>query len=139
MKELHFDYTLRTRYAETDQMGVVYYGNYPQYLELGRVEWLRAIGLTYKEMEAEGIMMPVVSLQIQYKKPALYDELITIRTKLKDLPSTKIEFDYEILNEKGELLSTANTILVFVDAKTFRPVRCPEKVLDLIRGARKGV
>ena len=134
MKELHFDYTLRTRYAETDQMGVVYYGNYPQYLELGRVEWLRAIGLTYKEMEAEGIMMPVVSLQIQYKKPALYDELITIRTKLKDLPSTKLEFDYEILNEKGELLSTANTILVFVDAKTFRPVRCPEKVLDLIRG-----
>jgi len=138
MKELHFDYTLRTRYAETDQMGVVYYGNYPQYLELGRVEWLRAIGLTYKEMEAEGIMMPVVSLQIQYKKPALYDELITIRTKLKDLPSTKIEFDYEILNEKGELLSTANTILVFVDAKTFRPVRCPEKVLDLIRGTREG-
>ena len=138
MKELHFDYTLRTRYAETDQMGVVYYGNYPQYLELGRVEWLRAIGLTYKEMEAEGTMMPVVSLQIQYKKPALYDELITIRTKLKDLPSTKIEFDYEILNEKGELLSTANTILVFVDAKTFRPVRCPEKVLGLIRGAREG-
>ena len=138
MKELHFDYTLRTRYAETDQMGVVYYGNYPQYLELGRVEWLRAIGLTYKEMEAEGIMMPVVSLQIQYKKPALYDELITICTKLKDLPSTKIEFDYEILNEKGELLSTANTILVFVDAKTFRPVRCPEKVLDLIRGTREG-
>ena len=138
MKELHFDYTLRTRYAETDQMGVVYYGNYPQYLEIGRVEWLRAIGLTYKEMEAEGIMMPVVSLQIQYKKPALYDELITIRTKLKDLPSTKIEFDYEILNEKGELLSTANTILVFVYAKTFRPVRCPEKVLDLIRGAREG-
>ena len=138
MKELHFDYTLRTRYAETDQMGVVYYGNYPQYLEIGRVEWLRAIGLTYKEMEAEGIMMPVVSLQIQYKKPALYDELITIRTQLKDLPSTKIEFDYEILNEKGELLSTANTILVFVDAKTFRPVRCPEKVLDLIRGGCEG-
>lgn len=138
MKELYFDYVLRTRYAETDQMGVVYYGNYPQYLELGRVEWLRSIGFTYKAMEEEGIMMPVVSLQIQYKKPALYDELITIRTKLKELPSTKIEFDYEILNEKGELLSTANTILVFVDAKTFRPVRCPEKVLDLIRGAREG-
>ena len=132
MKELHFDYILRTRYAETDQMGVVYYGNYPQYLELGRVEWLRSIGFTYKAMEEEGVMMPVVSLQIQYKKPALYDELITIRTKLKELPSTKIEFDYEILNERGELLSTANTILVFVDAKTFRPVRCPEKVLKLI-------
>ena len=133
MKELYFDYVLRTRYAETDQMGVVYYGNYPQYLELGRVEWLRSIGFTYKAMEEEGIMMPVVSLQIQYKKPALYDELITIRTKLKELPSTKIEFNYEILNEKGELLSTANTVLVFVDARTFRPVRCPEKVLKLIK------
>ena len=133
MKELYFDYVLRTRYAETDQMGVVYYGNYPQYLELGRVEWLRSIGFTYKAMEEEGVMMPVVSLQIQYKKPALYDELITIRTKLKELPSTKIEFDYEILNEKGELLSTANTVLVFVDARTFRPVRCPEKVLNLIK------
>lgn len=133
MKELYFDYLLRTRYAETDQMGVVYYGNYPQYLELGRVEWLRSIGFTYKAMEEEGIMMPVVSLQIQYKKPALYDELITIRTKLKELPSTKIEFNYEILNEKGELLSTANTVLVFVDARTFRPVRCPEKVLKLIK------
>lgn len=133
MKELYFDYVLRTRYAETDQMGVVYYGNYPQYLELGRVEWLRSIGFTYKAMEKEGIMMPVVSLKIQYKKPALYDELITIRTKLKELPSTKIEFNYEILNEKGELLSTANTVLVFVDAKTFRPVRCPEKVLKLIK------
>ena len=133
MKELYFDYVLRTRYAETDQMGIVYYGNYPQYLELGRVEWLRSIGFTYRAMEEEGVMMPVVSLQIQYKKPALYDELITIRTKLKELPSTKIEFDYEILNEKGELLSTANTVLVFVDAKTFRPVRCPEKVLKLIK------
>ena len=136
MSKLHFDYVLRTRYAETDQMGVVYYGNYPQYLELGRVEWLRSIGFTYKAMEEEGVMMPVVSLQIQYKKPALYDELITIRTTLKELPSTKIEFDYEIFNEKGELLSTANTILVFVDAKTFRPVRCPEKVLRLISAAK---
>ena len=133
MKELYFDYKLRTRYAETDQMGVVYYGNYPQYLELGRVEWLRDIGFTYKEMEAEGVMMPVVSLQIHYKKPALYDEVITIRTKLKALPTTKIEFDYEILNAQGELISTANTVLVFVDAKTFRPIRCPEKVLKMIQ------
>ncbi|WP_454981174.1 acyl-CoA thioesterase [Capnocytophaga haemolytica] len=133
MKELYFDYKLRTRYAETDQMGVVYYGNYPQYLELGRVEWLRDIGFTYKEMEAEGVMMPVVSLQIHYKKPALYDEVITIRTKLKALPTTKIEFDYEILNAQDELLSTANTVLVFVDAKTFRPIRCPEKVLKMIQ------
>ena len=78
-------------------------------------------------------MMPVVSLQIHYKKPALYDEVITIRTKLKALPTTKIEFDYEILNAQDELLSTANTVLVFVDAKTFRPIRCPEKVLKMIQ------
>ncbi|MGP1479402.1 MAG: thioesterase family protein [Capnocytophaga sp.] len=132
MKDLYFDYSLRVRYAETDQMGVVYYGNYPQYLELGRVEWLRSIGFTYKEMEAEGIIMPVVSLSIQYKKPALYDDEITIRTKLCEIPSKKIAFDYEILNEKGEVLCTAHTVLVFVDAKSWRPVRCPEKVMELI-------
>lgn len=132
MKKISFDYTLRTRYAETDQMGVVYYGNYPQYLELGRVEWLRAIGCTYKSLEEEGILLPVVSLQINYKKPALYDELITIRTILKELPSTKISFDYEVFNEKNELLSTASTVLVFVDAKTWRPRPCPEKIIHLI-------
>ena len=83
MKELYFDYVLRTRYAETDQMGVVYYGNYPQYLELGRVEWLRSIGFTYKAMEEEGVMMPVVSLQIQYKKPSP-----DVKKTSKFLPST---------------------------------------------------
>lgn len=132
MKELHFDYALRTRYAETDQMGVVYYGNYPQYLELGRVEWLRQLGISYREMEEEGIMLPVVSLQINYKKPAFYDELITVRTKFKEITSSKIEFDYEILNEKKEVISTANTILVFVDKKTWRPTRCPEKIIRSI-------
>lgn len=133
MEELHFDFVLRTRYAETDQMGVVYYGNYPQYLELGRVEWLRQLGISYKEMEEEGVMLPVVSLQINYRKPAFYDELITIRTKLKEVTSSKIEFDYEILNEKNDIISTANTILVFVDKKTWRPTRCPEKIIHLIQ------
>lgn len=133
MKDLHFDYVLRTRYAETDQMGVIYYGNYPQYLELGRVEWLRQLGISYKEMEEEGVMLPVVSLQINYKKPAFYDELLTIRTKFKEVTSSKIEFDYEILNEKSEIISTANTVLVFVDKKTWRPTRCPEKIIHLIQ------
>ncbi|CEN50478.1 putative 4-hydroxybenzoyl-CoA thioesterase [Capnocytophaga canimorsus] len=87
MKNLCFDYQVRTRYSETDQMGVIYYGNYPQYLELGRVEWLRKLGVSYKQLEEEGIMLPVVSLQINYKKPALYDEILTIRTpNLKNLP-----------------------------------------------------
>ncbi|ATA92693.1 thioesterase [Capnocytophaga canimorsus] len=135
MKNLYFDYQVRTRYSETDQMGVIYYGNYPQYLELGRVEWLRKLGVSYKQLEEEGIMLPVVSLQINYKKPALYDEILTIRTQIKNLPSTKIEFDYEILNEKEEVISTANTTLVFVDVKTWRPTRCPEKILEAIREA----
>ncbi|MDO5608629.1 MAG: thioesterase family protein [Capnocytophaga sp.] len=130
--KLYFDYQIRTRYSETDQMGVIYYGNYPQYLELGRVEWLRKIGISYKEMEEQGVMLPVVSLSINYKKPALYDELLTIRTVLKELPNTKIEFDYQILNEKGELLSTAHTVLVFVDMKTWKPTRCPEQIVQLI-------
>lgn len=137
MKELGFDYTIRTRYAETDQMGVVYYGNYPQYLELGRVEWLRELGISYKKMEKEGVMLPVVSLQIDYKKPAFYDELITVRTKLKNISSSKIEFDYELINEKGEIISTANTILVFVSAETRRPMRCPESIIALIDARRK--
>lgn len=137
MKELGFDYTIRTRYAETDQMGVVYYGNYPQYLELGRVEWLRELGISYKKMEEEGVMLPVVSLQIDYKKPAFYDELITVRTKLKNISSSKIEFDYELINEKGEIISTANTILVFVSAETRRPMRCPESIIALIDARRK--
>ncbi|GJQ04128.1 acyl-CoA thioesterase [Capnocytophaga canimorsus] len=135
MKNLCFDYQVRTRYSETDQMGVIYYGNYPQYLELGRVEWLRKLGVSYKQLEEEGIMLPVVSLQINYKKPALYDEILTIRTQIKNLPSTKIEFDYKILNEKEEVISTANTTLVFVDVKTWRPTRCPEKILEAIREA----
>ncbi|ATA69380.1 thioesterase [Capnocytophaga cynodegmi] len=137
MKDLYFDYTLRTRYAETDQMGVIYYGNYPQYLELGRVEWLRDLGISYKKLEEEGIMLPVVSLQINYKKPAFYDELITIRTKFKNISSSKIEFDYEIINEKGEIISTANTTLVFVDMKTWKPTRCPEKIIALIEAKKE--
>lgn len=137
MKELGFDYTVRTRYAETDQMGVVYYGNYPQYLELGRVEWLRELGISYKKMEEEGVMLPVVSLQIDYKKPAFYDELITVRTRLKNISSSKIEFDYELINEKGETISTANTVLVFVSAETRRPMRCPESIITLIEAQRK--
>lgn len=135
MKEICFDYQLRTRYGETDQMGVVYYGNYPQYLELGRVEWLRSLGISYQEMEEVGVMLPVVSLQINYKKPALYDELITIRTLLKKIPSTKIEFDYQVINSKKEVISTANTVLVFVDRQTWKPIRCPKEILQIIEEA----
>ena len=121
---------VRVRYAETDQMGVVYHGNYAQYFEMGRVEWLRNLGISYKWMEDNGVMLPVVSLNINYKKPARYDDLLTIKTVLKSQSTVKIEFDYEILNEKQELLTIANSILVFVDMKTGRPTAPPEYVKE---------
>ena len=123
-------YSFRVRYAETDQMGVVYHGNYAQYFEMGRVEWLRALGITYKSMEDNGVMLPVISLHIDYKKSALYDDLLTVETKLKSKPMVKIEFDYLLRNEAGELLATGNTVLAFMDKNTGRPIRCPKYILD---------
>ncbi|HBL80250.1 MAG TPA: thioesterase, partial [Aequorivita sp.] len=108
------DTEIRVRYGETDQMGVVYYGNYAQYLEQGRTEWLRALGFSYKWMEANNIQLPVVHFSIDYKQPAFYDDLLTVRTSLKQLPTVKIEFYYEIYNESKQLLATATTVLVFV-------------------------
>ncbi|MGX7666917.1 acyl-CoA thioesterase [Flavobacterium pedocola] len=122
----NFEFQVRVRYAETDQMGVVYHGNYAQYFEMGRVEWLRNMGISYKWMEENGIMLPVVSLSFNFKKPARYDDLLTVKTLFKKQASVKIEFDYEIYSEKGELLTTGHSMLVFVDAKTGRPVLPPE-------------
>ena len=101
---------VRVRYSETDQMGVVYHGNYAQYFEMGRVEWLRNMGISYKWMEDNGIMLPVVSLTMNYKKPARYDDLLTIKTTMLKLSSVKIEFDYEITNENNELKETLSLI-----------------------------
>ncbi|TVZ14477.1 acyl-CoA thioesterase [Maribacter sp. MAR_2009_72] len=121
--------SFRIRYSETDQMGVVYHGNYAQYLEMARVEWLRVLGISYKKMEEDGIMLPVISLSINYLKPALYDDLITVKVILNKKPVIRIEFDYEITNEAGELLATANTVLVFMDMQRKRPTRCPDFLL----------
>ncbi len=123
---------IRVRYSETDQMRVVYHGNYAQYFEVGRVEWLRNKGVSYKWMEENGIMLPVVSLTMNYKKPARYDELLTLKTSLKKQASVKIEFDYELYNEKEELLTTGNSVLVFVDMKTGRPIAPPLYILELL-------
>jgi len=127
-------YEVRVRYSETDQMGVVYHGNYAQYFEMGRVEWLRNLGISYKWMEENGIMLPVVSLNMNYKKPARYDDLLIVKTILKNQTSVKIEFDYEIHNEKGELLTIASSILVFVDMKTGRPTAPPEYINEKLLG-----
>jgi acyl-CoA thioester hydrolase len=123
---------IRVRYGETDQMGVVYHGNYALYLEMGRIEWLRKLGISYKLMEENGIMLPVVSLNINYKKSAGYDDVINVKTQLKNKPTAKIEFDYEITNEQGEILTIASTTLVFIDMKTKRPMKAPEYILNAL-------
>jgi len=127
-----FEHTtkIRVRYGETDQMGVVYHGNYAQYLEIGRVEWLRNLGVSYKDMESKGIMLPVVYLSLNFKKSAIYDEILNIKTKLVKLPTASISFDYEIYNSSKELLVSGNTVLVFVDMKTKKPIKCPKYLLD---------
>ena len=127
-----YEFSVRVRYAETDQMGVVYHGNYAQYFEMGRVEWLRNLGISYKWMEENGVMLPVVSLQMNYKKPARYDDLLRVKTILKSQTSVKIEFDYEIYNEQNDLLTTGYSMLVFVDMKTGRPMVPPSYVTEKI-------
>jgi len=129
----YHEFNVRVRYAETDQMGVVYHGNYAQYFEMGRVEWLRNLGVSYADMEKDGIMLPVVSLTMNYKKPARYDDLLTVRTILKKQAGVKIEFDYEIYNENDELLTTGYSMLVFVDMKTGRPVSPPEYIKEKLK------
>ncbi len=125
--------SFRVRYAETDQMGVVYHGNYLQYLEMGRVEWLRAMGISYKRMEEDGIKLPVISANLKYLKSAAYDDHITVVTKIKKLPQVRIEFDYEIKSENGDLLVEANTVLAFMDIATNKPIRCPDSLLEQIK------
>ena len=123
---------VRVRYSETDQMGVVYHGNYIPYFEIGRVEWLRNKGISYKIMEESGVALPIVSMNINYKKPARYDELLTISTTFKSQTSVKVEFECEIHNEKNELLTTAHFILVFVDLLTGKPIQPPQYIKDIL-------
>lgn len=125
--------TIRVRYAETDRMGYVYYGNYTKYLEVGRVEALRQLGVIYKEMEESGIMLPVYTCNLKYMKPAYYDDLLIIKTTINELPSAKIIFDYEIYNEKGDLLTTASTTLVFINIATNKPCLAPETLMKNIK------
>lgn len=123
---------VRVRYSETDQMGVVYHGNYLPYFEIGRVEWLRNHGISYKSMEENGIALPIVNININYKKPARYDDLLTVITKFKNQSSVKIEFECKIENENGELLTTADFVLVFVDIKTGKPTLPPENIKAIL-------
>ena len=129
---LTHEFKIRVRYSETDQMGVVYYGNYAAYLEVGRVETLREMGFPYRDLEAKGILLPVVNLTVNYKKPAVYDDLLTIKTSVKQIPSIKIVFESEIYNEQGDLLIEAFVTLVFVDSKTKKPIKGPDNLIQKI-------
>jgi acyl-CoA thioester hydrolase len=124
---------LRVRYGETDQMGIVYYGNYAQYLEQGRTEWLRELGFSYKWMEDNNIHLPVINLCIDFKFPAYYDDVLTVTTSLKRIPEVRIEFYYEIHNQEGKLLVTANTTLVFVNSTTKKLMKAPDYLLEKLK------
>jgi acyl-CoA thioester hydrolase len=117
---------IRVRYGETDQMGYAYYGIYAQYYEVGRVEAIRLLGFSYKEVEARGILMPVVDFSVQYKKPAYYDDEVTVITRIKEMPKgVRVPFEYECYNSAGELLNTGHVTLVCVDKQTNRPCSLP--------------
>jgi len=124
---------IRVRYAETDQMGIVYHGNYAQYLEIGRIEWLRSLGVSYKKMEEDGVMLPVISLSLNYKKSVAYDDVIYVKTQLLKMPTASIEFDFEILNEDKEIMTSANVVLAFINIRTMKPIRCPKYILDKLQ------
>lgn len=122
----------RVRYSETDQMGYVYYGNYTHYFEVGRVEWLRNLGISYKSMEEDGVMLPVINLHINYLKPAKYDDLLTLKTTLVKKPNVRIEFSYELFNDDQKLLVTGKTELVFIDIVRNKPTKTPRQLAQKI-------
>lgn len=123
---------VRVRYGETDQMGYCYYGNYAQFFEVGRVEALRSIGLSYKDIEASGIMLPVSSFKVDFLAPAFYDDLLDIQTKITKLEGAQLTFDYKAIRD-SQILALGSTILVFVDKKNMRPTRPPHNFLYLIQ------
>ena len=132
-----YETQVRVRYAETDQMGYVYYGNYAVYYEVARVECIRSLGFTYKALEEMGVMMPVLELHTFYYQPARYDELLTIKVSIPKLPTLKILFQYEIFNEEGKLLNKGETTLVFINMQNNKPVRMPEVMGTLLKGCFK--
>ncbi len=129
---IHTKNSLRVRYGETDPMKYVYYGNYAEYFEVGRVELFRSIGMPYNEIENQGIWLPVSEYKIKYLKPALYDQKLEIHTFVKKMPGVRIEFDYEIFNEEGVKITEASTTLFFLDAATQKVVKCPDFLMKLI-------
>ena len=129
-----FETQIRVRYGETDQMGYLYYGNYAQYFEVGRVETIRSLGLTYKELEEElGIWLPVVSLEMRFVRTAFYDDLLTVRSEIRELPDEYITFHVEVYNEKKKLINAGRVRLCFFDSKTKKVIQAPEYLMVKLR------
>lgn len=129
---IHSVTSFRVRYAEVDSMKYVYYGNYAQYFELGRVELLREIGLPYHEIEQRGVWLPVSEFSTKYIKSARYDDRLHVHTYIKQKPGVRIKFEYEVYNDNGELLTTASTTLYFFDAERKKIIKCPKYIAELI-------
>jgi len=125
--------TVRIRYAETDQMDIVYYGNYAQYFEIGRVESMRGLGFTYKRMEDEGVIMPVVELHTRFLRPATYDDLLTIKTQIRSLPTSyHIEFFQDVFNEENKILAAGRVVLYFLKKDTWKRTNIPQDLHDAL-------
>ena len=130
---LKIDTEIEVRYYETDQMGVVHHSNYIRYFETARTLSMKKAGIPYDEMERRGIMMPIVSVSCDYKRPILFGDTIIVTTILEQLPTVKIHYRYEIHNQKGDLLATGTTVLAFIDAVTKRPIRAPQYLIDILK------
>ena len=120
------------RYNETDQMSFVYHGNYVKYFEMGRIAWLRKLGFSYKKMEEDGVLLPVIDLKINFKKPALFDDKLKLVTRLVRVPSYMIEFEFQII-KGGSIISSGYTKLVFLNSVTNKPMRCPNLIIDALK------
>lgn len=124
--------SFKIRYAETDQMGYAHHGNYAQYFEIGRLELLHELGISYKKMEEEGLILPVYSINTRFIQPAKFDDTVRLRTILKEIPTARITFEYEIYNAENKKISTGETVLVFVDTQKNRPIKIPQNLLSKI-------
>ena len=127
-----FDCKIRVEYHHTDQMGIVHHSNYVKFFEVARTEWLRSAGLTYAEMERRGVMMPIVEVNVKYRQPAYYDELITVKAIVEDMPMARMVFKYEIRGEDGRDIASGSTTLGFIDKETRRPQRAPKWLMEVL-------
>jgi len=124
---------IEIRYGETDQMGVVYHGSYPAFLEIGRIDWLLQMGFSYAKMEKEFCVLPVITLSINFKKSLYFGDTLHLETSLVKVPQVKISFEYELFNKEGDLIGTANTMLAFLNKETMKPMACPPDLLAVIK------